>query len=611
MTMSAHASVASARGGRGASAAISLASAACALLAWYGGLSAFALVIVAAAAGAAAPDAAVLLLAAGSGIASTACVVLLRSPGRIAEILPIAVLCGLHARRAISGASRLPVALRWAVAATLATIGASVAVQLLIGATVLTTHGLIAGVADFARSFVSGPRAFPYLVAAVQFLTCLGLYAAVAARFTTPQKTTRLANMLIAGGSAVASLTLARFFEILLRSGAPVSSAPHLLASVRLSVTNGDPNATGSMFAMLLTLTYMQVRRARGVSRYAYTGAAVLIGAALWMTGSRTALVVLLLAALAAAGWKWRAGWQTWTVVACIGVVTAAALVVFPNSLTNRSDVAGAAGIRAEMARVAFRLWRTDPLLGVGVGQFYERSAAFIEDPYVRAIYARENAHNNFLQILAELGIIGAGACALLLIATFWSSPPPGLRVSLAVFLATCLAGHPLLVPDVAVAFAFLAGAAGAYASTRVDVPVKRAAILVIIAAAIAIPVSYRAERNGAELDHLGYGVSGWIRSTDGRLYRRSDGDATVFVPAAAAEILVEIKPEDGAPLTVRMSLDGRPGDELSVPATGWFRYRIVMPPRGKKAFVALRLVATDPAGRAAAFDLAKITSPQ
>jgi thiol-disulfide isomerase/thioredoxin len=42
-------------------------------------------------------------------------------------------------------------------------------------------------------------------------------------------------------------------------------------------------------------------------------------------------------------------------------------------------------------------------VFGVGVGMFYARSSAFIS-PAFQAVVPRENAHNNYLQILAELG---------------------------------------------------------------------------------------------------------------------------------------------------------------------------------------------------------------
>lgn len=594
--------------GRLTNTAVSVVSGACVLTAAQAGPLALVTTIGYAALGAVAPDVALLLVAAGAGLAPTLCSAFIHWPARLAQILPIAALCGIHARASIRGFQRASPTVRWAVAVVLAVLVASVAVQLAISAVVLSKNGVVAGLDELAHTFLDGSRTFSYLVAGVQFATCVGLYQAAAVISRTPEKTARLVRMLIVGGAAVASLNLARVFEIVLRSGVPIPKAVDALAHVRVAVTNGDPNALGSLFAMLATLAFVRMKHERGALRIGLATGGLVIAAGLWTTGSRTALGVLLFAALAAAVWTWRANWRTWITGAAIAGAVAAAVIAFPNSLVDRSSVVGAADIRGEMARVAIRLWETDPLLGVGVGQFFARSGEFIRDPYVRQLYGRENAHNNFLQIVAELGIVGAVACALLMIATFWSSPPAGLRPALAVFLATCLAGHPLLVPDVAFAFALTAGAAAAYARSSLSLPFKVVAGAVLLTTVAAVPVSYRAERSAANLDHLGYGVSDWQVSSDGLRFRRSDGDATIFVPSAATEVLIEIKREVEAPITVQIALDGRPADTVTIAEAGWFRYRLMMPPRRREAFLALRFRATDRSGAPAAFDLAKIT---
>jgi O-antigen ligase len=75
-----------------------------------------------------------------------------------------------------------------------------------------------------------------------------------------------------------------------------------------------------------------------------------------------------------------------------------------------------AASIRVELARTGLRMFAANPLFGVGVGRYYAVSGEF-SSPQLLRTYLRENAHNNFLQILAELGIVGFGAFAWLLLA--------------------------------------------------------------------------------------------------------------------------------------------------------------------------------------------------
>ena len=63
------------------------------------------------------------------------------------------------------------------------------------------------------------------------------------------------------------------------------------------------------------------------------------------------------------------------------------------------------------------------PLFGVGVGGYYLRSAQFSPRELLE-IYPRENAHNYFLQIAGELGLVGLAVFLWLLCAALWSVWP-------------------------------------------------------------------------------------------------------------------------------------------------------------------------------------------
>ena len=158
--------------------------------------------------------------------------------------------------------------------------------------------------------------------------------------------------------------------------------------------------------------------------------------------------------------------------------MAAAALLVvafLPNRLIG-GNVAAAAGIRRDMAVVSVRLLATEPVFGIGIGQFYDQSAGEMLRLPVGKIYPRQNAHNNFLQILAELGPVGLGCFALvvwLALHGLWSAdrqhsetslPIRALAAALGTFLVSALFGHPLLTPECAYAFWMLAGAAAALA---------------------------------------------------------------------------------------------------------------------------------------------------
>src|SRR5204863_8632156 len=126
------------------------------------------------------------------------------------------------------------------------------------------------------------------------------------------------------------------------------------------------------------------------------------------------------------------------------------------------------AGFRIQFAETSYRMIRARPWFGIGVGQYYPTSPLFFTPPLASA-YGAENAHDYFLQLAAEIGLVGFAACAMLLAGTAWlvarrlaGAPDDyrvlGLAAGVAAFLLTCITGHPLLVSEVAYSFWIAAG---------------------------------------------------------------------------------------------------------------------------------------------------------
>ena len=88
-----------------------------------------------------------------------------------------------------------------------------------------------------------------------------------------------------------------------------------------------------------------------------------------------------------------------------------------PGSTSARSRLLSGAGNRYDYWRIAWGLWHTHPLAGVGAGNYprpyYERRAT-TEDV--------EQPHSLELQALSELGLVGAGLLACLLTGVFWGA---------------------------------------------------------------------------------------------------------------------------------------------------------------------------------------------
>jgi hypothetical protein len=129
-------------------------------------------------------------------------------------------------------------------------------------------------------------------------------------------------------------------------------------------------------------------------------------------------------------------------------------------------------GFRQQFVMSSLRVIGTHPYLGIGPGRYFRDSPNFLT-PELAWSYGSENAHNNFLQITTEQGIIGFFIYAAFFVAALAlafralaRSPQDwrllGATAGIVAFLGTCLMGHPLLVREVAAAFFVQLGLAAA-----------------------------------------------------------------------------------------------------------------------------------------------------
>jgi O-antigen ligase len=143
--------------------------------------------------------------------------------------------------------------------------------------------------------------------------------------------------------------------------------------------------------------------------------------------------------------------------------------------------------IREEMAMATERMVATAPMFGVGIGQYLASSPAFMSSR-ARSWYPAQNAHNQFLQVLGELGFTGLLVFGTLLALALGSSTrhvlaravqegATGAVVGLLGFLVTSLTMHPLLVPEAGMVFWILLGVARGSGSTRVPSWLEEAAL--------------------------------------------------------------------------------------------------------------------------------------
>ena len=469
---------------------------------------------------------------------------------------------------------------------------------------------------------ISPPAEFVGITSAALLIEGVALVFVVArhARDGVARPLHLLCATAVAGGAA-AMLTIGTH---LVAAGGPTDSLSGLVSRLlvlRRSVHVLDVNAAGSYFAMAglvaLCLGYAgSASSSKRANDSRWTTLAVLSFVAVWITGSRTAVVAAiagaaLFTALLSRRWK---QWPRWSIVTA-GVVVALILGAIAVGVDPRPAAARTASNMFTMRRAfvvtGLRMMASAPLFGVGIGQYFDASGRFMP-PEIYWFYFHENAHNNFLQIGGELGLVGLLALLWLLGAAvvrigrgLAASPQDrlltGAVAGLAAFVATWMTGHPLLVPEVAYPFWMLLGASVARAdgdalpalTSQQSAPgvagVARwrrpavglaAALLVVLAT-----VPFRASREAARLDFATatYGFYDWGDSEIGRA-RWTSRRATFFIPGTARELRLPLRAlhlgRNTGPTAVSIEIDGRELDRRELRDNNWTTVRLRLPAR-------------------------------
>lgn len=405
-----------------------------------------------------------------------------------------------------------------------------------------------------------------------------------------PARLQRIAGAVAVGAALAGMLNIARLMEGALRSDAVLSAIVNLAHARRWNVEYTDYNAAGSYFVMALCLAGVLLVVAGTRKRWwAVSASTILI--ALWLTGSRTAYAAGVLAI--AAAWTLRHAKGRRRIAAAAGIAlgatTLVALIAFasPERAEQRSSRI-AADIRFQMAKVGARVMAANPAFGIGVGEFYQHGGDYANGELFNLFpLAHENAHNNFIQIAAELGLVGCIPFIWLVAAGLLASAREARRrdeagdassllifAGLSAFVITWLAGHPLLTPEPAYLFWIVFGASvGAAESARATPPRLASRRLVAIAAAaiaIAAPLHARTEMDDAELEHVGFGLSEhWMLSPDGIRYRAATGHGAVFVPSDSA-LTFSVNPRTDRPVRLEVRLEGRVADVITLAPGQW-----------------------------------------
>ncbi len=409
-------------------------------------------------------------------------------------------------------------------------------------------------------------------------------------------------RMMVIGAAAAALFNVRRIVMVSMARDDPWAAFQGFFASLRVNVHHGDWNAAGSYFAMMLCIAVGLAARDRMLG----AACAMVIATSVWMSGSRAALAAVFvtgaaagLATLAARGRR-----RTALVTAGAGFLAIGLAIWALYPAGRNADPSLAFTIRLELAKAALAMAADHPWFGVGLGRFYELSQPYTNMP----IYVvRENAHNNFLQILAELGIPGLALFLVVVSATLIGStrlaalsPASwGLVAGLSVFLLTCLGGHPLLVPHAAYPFWLGLGLAASLSTARPARPrIRNLAIVLMLLFAVTVPFRGAAAMRDANVEHTSIGFSRWQREPDGTRYRWAGGRSTFFLASSASWVRIPLQRggEGPDPIEVRILLNGREADRVLLTADhGWRTVRLLLGQPAGEAFARIDLEAGMP----------------
>ncbi len=195
----------------------------------------------------------------------------------------------------------------------------------------------------------------------------------------------------------------------------------------RLTGGGTDPNeqAAGFIAAMFLSAGLFSVYRRR-VARLWLLIAFLLVTIGFFAAQSRGGLIALVAATLATLALAPEQRRRIAGLAVLVGIACAVLLATQPGALGRITDLGGGTSGRNDLWRVAWQVFEAHPVVGVGSGNFevVESNSHYVLRPgsITRIQYLAEApqvAHNTFLQLLAETGVVGLAAFLLVLSGVF------------------------------------------------------------------------------------------------------------------------------------------------------------------------------------------------
>ena len=430
----------------------------------------------------------------------------------------------------------------------------------------------------------------------------------------------RLLRMTVAGAVGAAALSAYALTGAALRETDPFGALPSLLDQ-RWTMFTPKLNTAASLFVLAGPLAIGAAAADRGWRRSVWTAAAAVLVAALWINGTRVALLAAIVVLAGTIAWfaQRRARRRMPGVPVVAGVVILGlglAGTAFHRLYVDRDQTVSALNYRVLFTETALRMFASAPAFGVGIDQYYLQSEQFAsEELFVasRDYYRRVPAHNPFLQTAAELGVAGLVPFTWMVGAALWACAAAvrtrardpilfGTLAGLTAFLiTTASSGHPLLIEVTAYPFWIVLGLAAARAAHTAPAPPggaacasaapgaapwnRRCIALGVLLLAVSVPPRIAWQARAIDFTEITYGLHG-LEDNGRYRYRWTTGRANLFADGTARAVELSLRApfvERTGPMTVELFLDGRLANRIRITGTDWRRVRMQLPPSGRR----------------------------
>ena len=435
----------------------------------------------------------------------------------------------------------------------------------------------------------------------------------------TPALVPRLIRMVIVSIVGASILSFVALGQAAFTRPDLLEALPELLHS-RWTMFTPKLNTAASLFVLAIPLAIGAAAKA-GRRGFGWVAAATVILGALWINGTRVALIALALVLVANVIWHFMHQNKSLRYRArpvLIGITILAigiTGIVLQRAYTARAiPVSESLGYRYEFNKTALLMFASRPIFGVGIDQFYLQSETF-GSPDLPDVYRRVPAHNPFLQHAGELGITGVIAFSWLLGSALWlgflalrKKPTDkyflGIYTGLVAFLlTTASSGHPLLIEVTAYTFWIVLGLGVAYSyatqpsnaatepdqklspalhpSTSAPQWAKRVVVVSTILLAISIPLRWSDGRSNIDFADVSYGLHNW-EEAGGMRYRWTSDRATLFFDKDTHSIELPLRApfiNATGPIHVDVLLDGRLATRLDLNRPDWQSLELELPP--------------------------------